>query len=437
MSLLFSRLLVLLLTLVVCGTAHAEYDSLRRQYYALKRKDPRVERRDSWRQLSESLRSHIDHHSDASEAPEGYLVFARLSERLYRMHGDPRELAKAVAYYERLARNYKGSRFVDDGLLSLGDLRREFLNDETAARSAYFEIIDVYPKGDQVKKAKKRLGIVLQDREKDSPGSSVPPIVPPIKNAKVVPPIEVSSAVKPLRSKITPGSREVATNSTERWPPLIVIDPGHGGENKGAVGVKGVLEKDVVLNISLYLDEFLRKRLGAKTLLTRARDTDLELQDRIQLANDKDADLFISIHANASQYKTAQGIETYYLDNTNDRSSLKLAERENASIKSNLGDLDFILSDLIQNAKQEESIALAHYLQDSLYTTLSKYYEGVRNLGVKKAPFYVLVGAHMPCVLVEVSFIDHPVEGRRLISRKYQKLVAQSLYEGLRNYFKR
>ena len=196
----------------------------------------------------------------------------------------------------------------------------------------------------------------------------------------------------------------------------------------------------MVLQISLYLDQLIRERLRARTVLTRSTDVFIPLADRTRIANDKNADLFISIHANASEYKTASGVETYYLDNTNDKSSLRLAERENTSLEFGKGagkdiDVSFMLSDLIQSAKLDDSISLAHELQQSLYTTLARYYHEVDNLGVKKAPFYVLVGAHMPCVLVEVSFIDHPLEGRRLTDKRYQRLIALSLYQGVRKFF--
>lgn len=220
--------------------------------------------------------------------------------------------------------------------------------------------------------------------------------------------------------------------------PLIVIDPGHGGEDLGAQGVDSILEKDIVLKVAMNLERLLQDRLRARTRLTRDKDIFIPLGDRTKLANDLQADLFISIHANASEYRTASGIETYYLDNTADKSSLKLAERENASLKfggGNESDLSFMLSDLIQNTKLDDSISLAHHVQRSIIKTLGPYYKGVKDLGVKKAPFYVLVGAHMPCILTEVSFIDHPLEGKRLGDERYQVLIAQALYEGVRAFF--
>jgi len=214
--------------------------------------------------------------------------------------------------------------------------------------------------------------------------------------------------------------------------PVIVIDPGHGGVEEGAKGVGGALEKEVVLKISLLVDQMLRKELKVKTLLTRTEDVDVPLEKRTKFANDNKADLFISVHANASVSRRGYGVETYYLDNTNDRSSQKLAKRENASVgKVALDDLSFILSDLIQNAKLDESISLAHNIQNSLTKNLGSK---TRSLGVKKAPFYVLVGAHMPCVLVEVSFIDHPKEGKLLVTDEYQYEIARSLVEGVKNF---
>lgn len=220
--------------------------------------------------------------------------------------------------------------------------------------------------------------------------------------------------------------------------PLIVIDPGHGGVEEGAKGVTGDLEKNVVLAISLELEKLLKSKSKITPVLTRKTDLDISLAERTKIANSNNADLFISIHANASVTKKLSGIETYYLDNTDDHASLKLAERENTTLKKGKqDDLDFILSDLIQTGKLEESISLAHYLQDNLITTIQKVYPSVRDLGVKKAPFYVLVGAHMPCVLVEVSFIDHQVEGKLLADKKYQKLIAKALYEGVLKFLVR
>jgi len=221
--------------------------------------------------------------------------------------------------------------------------------------------------------------------------------------------------------------------------PLIVIDAGHGGEDLGALSPEGIHEKDIVLNIALILDVLLRERLRAKTVLTRVDDTFIPLPMRTNIANVNNADLFISIHANASEHRQAKGVETYYLDNTKDKSSLKLAERENSAGAFANGalanDLSFMLGDLIQNVKLEDSISLAHYIENALVNNIKTINPTVNKLGVKKAPFYVLVGVHSPCVLTEVSFIDNAEEGRLLAKEAYQTVVAEGIYQGVLKYF--
>ena len=217
--------------------------------------------------------------------------------------------------------------------------------------------------------------------------------------------------------------------------PRIVIDPGHGGRDPGARGY--VVEKVVTLVVAQRLAGLLRERLGAETILTRNDDDTLELADRTERANAEGADLYVSIQANASRNRQAAGIETYYLNNTNDRASIRLAAMENGLdfVPQAEGTrLRYILSDLLQVGKIEESVRLASTVQRTLVGHLGTRYSGVADLGVKQGPFYVLVGAHMPCVLVEMSFLTHPVEGRRLASEAYQAAVAEGLYGGIAAY---
>jgi N-acetylmuramoyl-L-alanine amidase len=217
----------------------------------------------------------------------------------------------------------------------------------------------------------------------------------------------------------------------------IMIDPGHGGKDPGALGAGGVAEKDVVLAISRRLGRKLVERQQADILFTRMTDVFIPLEERIARANAAKADLFVSVHANASANPELQGVETYYLNNTNDRATIRLAALENGW-RQEKSDLDgggtglaYILSDLIQTGKEEESIALAHHLQESIVARARERYPRIQNLGVKKGPFYVLVGAHMPCVLVETAFMTHPVEGRHLLSPEYQEALAEGLYLGI------
>lgn len=214
----------------------------------------------------------------------------------------------------------------------------------------------------------------------------------------------------------------------------IVIDPGHGGKDPGATGIRGVVEKEIVLRVAKKLADRLKKELGIEVILTRHDDTFIPLEDRTAIANAQGADLFISLHTNASPNPEAKGLETYYLDNTNDEGSIRLAARENATSRKSISDLQFILSDLTQNLKLEDSISLAHRLQSSIVSEMGPKYGEVRDLGVKKALFYVLVGARMPSVLVEMFFITNRAEGSALARRSYQNSLVDALFEGIKKY---
>jgi len=215
----------------------------------------------------------------------------------------------------------------------------------------------------------------------------------------------------------------------------IVIDPGHGGHDFGAPGyLKGVHEKDVVLAISKKLAHKMRRELKCEVILTRTKDRFISLEERTALANTKNADLFISIHTNAFTNRRAYGIETYFLNLATDKDAMRVAARENATTTKNISDLQAILSDLMKNAKINESSRLADYVQKSLYRTLRKKYRRIKNKGVKQAPFYVLIGAQMPSILVETSFISNPRECKRLINSTYQNRLCDAIIQGVKAY---
>ncbi len=214
----------------------------------------------------------------------------------------------------------------------------------------------------------------------------------------------------------------------------IVLDPGHGGKDPGAIGVGGIAEKDIVLAVAKKLERKLKQEMGVEVVLTRRDDRFIPLEDRTAIANAEGADLFVSLHMNASPNGEAKGLETYYLDNTNDEGSLRLAARENSTSRRNVSDLQFILSDMTQNMKLEDSITLAHHLQHSLVDGMSTRLAEVKDLGVKKALFYVLVGARMPSVLVEMFFITNKIEGRAMSEESYQNAVVDALYDGILKY---
>lgn len=220
----------------------------------------------------------------------------------------------------------------------------------------------------------------------------------------------------------------------------IMLDPGHGGHDPGARGPNGTYEKDIVLALSHLLGRKLASRLPVEVLFTRTADVFVPLEERTARANAAKADLFLSLHANASPNPAMQGIETYYLNNTDDRATIRLAAMENGLLSQRHSrrepGLSYILSDLIQKGKEEESIVLARHLQEAMVLRAKEHYPSVRNLGVKKGPFYVLVGAHMPCVLVEVAFLSHRVEGQHLLSPKYQEALAEGLFLGIARFLR-
>ncbi|MDA8139236.1 MAG: N-acetylmuramoyl-L-alanine amidase [Desulfobacteraceae bacterium] len=215
----------------------------------------------------------------------------------------------------------------------------------------------------------------------------------------------------------------------------IVIDPGHGGKDFGAPGaIRGVHEKQVTLEIGRRLAEKIRSQLKCDVVMTRNSDTYLSLEERTAIANTQNADLFISIHTNAAQDHQAYGMETYILNLATDDESIRVAARENATSTKNISDLDSILQDLMQNAKVNESTRLAGYVQIGAYSRLGKKFEPLRNKGVKKAPFYVLLGADMPSILVETAFISNPRECQRLTSPEFQDVFCQGIVDGIKHY---
>ncbi|HVO22877.1 MAG TPA: N-acetylmuramoyl-L-alanine amidase [Candidatus Margulisiibacteriota bacterium] len=217
----------------------------------------------------------------------------------------------------------------------------------------------------------------------------------------------------------------------------IVLDPGHGGKDPGAIGVGAIAEKDIVLAIALQLRDRLQVA-GFNVVLTRDSDVFIPLEERTARANAEQADLFVSIHGNASPNPRLSGVETYYLNNTNDRATIRLAEMENGLRAVTGGgrghDVSLILSDLIQSYKIEESVSLAEQLQKAVVADLGAQGWKANDLGVKRGPFYVLVGAGMPCVLVEVSFLTHPEEAARLAQPGYQQAIAAGLLRGIQRF---
>ncbi len=216
----------------------------------------------------------------------------------------------------------------------------------------------------------------------------------------------------------------------------IVIDPGHGGKDPGAIS-NGIKEKDIVLAIAKQLAPALTKELGCKVILTRDDDTFIPLEERTAIANTHGADLFLSLHINAHPSKSVSGLETYYLNLSTNAEAMRVAARENATSTHQMSDLQDILSDILQNSKINESSRLANQVHQAILSqsiSENNAYSNIKNLGVKQAPFYVLIGAQMPAILLEIGFISNKGDASNLTNQNFIDMIIKEISKGLRTY---
>lgn len=215
----------------------------------------------------------------------------------------------------------------------------------------------------------------------------------------------------------------------------IVIDPGHGGHDMGTIGPHGLAEKDLCLDVALRLGKLIQEKLpAAEVVYTRKDDTFVPLEERTAIANQAKADLFVSIHANSSRDHNARGVETYYLNFATSQEAMEVATRENALSQTSLHDLQDMIRKIARNEKIEESKELAGDIQDSLSKRLQQISHSERSRGVKKAPFVVLIGADMPSVLIEISFLSNPNDEKLLKKPEQRQRVAEGLFHGVSSY---
>ncbi len=214
----------------------------------------------------------------------------------------------------------------------------------------------------------------------------------------------------------------------------IVIDPGHGGHDQGTIGRRGLREKDLVLDVSKRLAKLIEERMGSEVILTRSDDTFIPLERRTAIANEKRADLFVSLHANSSPQARVAGVETYYLNFSDSQDALEVAARENASSQKSVFELKDLIEKISMHDKVEESRELANRVQTSLFAFSTRYNSGIRNRGVKKAPFVVLIGASMPSILAEIAFLSNSREESLLRRGEHRQKLAEALYRGISRY---
>jgi N-acetylmuramoyl-L-alanine amidase len=214
----------------------------------------------------------------------------------------------------------------------------------------------------------------------------------------------------------------------------VVIDPGHGGHDQGTEGVKGLLEKDLVLDVAKRVGKLIEEQLGAEVVYTRTDDTFIPLESRTAIANEKKADLFLSIHANSSPVPRIAGVETFYRNMTTSRDALDVAARENATSQRSIADMEDLLHKLMIGDKVEESKEFAGRVQQSLYAFSARSLPGTKDRGVKKAPLVVLFGAKSPSVLVEIGFLSNAREEALLRKHDYRQKLAEALFRGVSRY---
>jgi N-acetylmuramoyl-L-alanine amidase len=215
----------------------------------------------------------------------------------------------------------------------------------------------------------------------------------------------------------------------------IVIDAGHGGHDTGTIGPTGLMEKDLCLDVALRLGKIIQQRLpGADVVYTRSDDTFIPLEERTHIANEAKADLFISIHANSSHDHDARGIETYYLNLKGSAEAMEVAARENATASESVHDLEDLVKRIARSEKIDESKEFASDIQESLAKRIQKNYKPVKDRGVRKAPFVVLIGADMPSVLTEISFLSNPADEQLLKKPEHRQRVAEGIYQGVASY---
>jgi N-acetylmuramoyl-L-alanine amidase len=262
-------------------------------------------------------------------------------------------------------------------------------------------------------------------RKKPSPTRPPPPDTPDADDTPSAPSHEAEPTAAGERSLVRTLGLKIGR---------IVIDAGHGGHDSGTTGPGGIEEKEVVLDVALRLGKLLKQRLGADVIFTRDNDTFIPLETRTAIANKAQADLFLSIHANSSPDSSARGVETYYLNFTTSPDALEVAARENAVSNESIHELSDLVKKITLKDKIDESREFAADVQKSLYGDLEDGNPGLRDRGVKKAPFVVLIGANMPSILAEISFLTNSDDARELRQPAYRQRIAESLYRGVSRY---
>lgn len=391
-----------LIATATAETTEQSHEVLRKSYFRLKNIDPKISDKDAWQKVVTEYQYFFERNEGLND--KAYFEYASLLQEYGKAMSDPKLLDNSIEVFDDLANKFPQSNLADDALLKETEILKLRGASAATLKDAYQAIIGRFPSSDSAEVAR-----VLLSRISEAESQNV-----------------FSS-----ENKNSVAGKEDLGNSPSL--PVVVLDPGHGGEDFGAENEMGLFEKDVVLSIALEAERLINTRGFAKPILTRRTDTFVPLLERVAIANNNNAALFLSLHNNASPKKNQSGLNTYVLDNSSDEASRLLAERENKSsgTTDDTSDLDFIISDLIQTSKHPKSLLLANSIDRFVSASVKSVWPKAPSTKIRKAPFYVLVGARMPCALVELFFLDHNVDSEFLVDPSFRKKLAEGIVNGV------
>jgi len=419
--------------------------------------------REGWESVLRELDVALRAAPQGARASEVELTSARVRAELFEVSRSPADARSAFAALRKVDEDHPGP----SGLAALYTaVQLSWHTKDPGDRAAAAKrLIERYPDSDEAKKVAARTAAIThpaasatapiaaeEDADEADAGEESPepeaPADPPSRSTPIVRAVKTAVAAltepPPDEESLTPAeAREMRKAALHSGMPLaaqlglkvrrVVVDAGHGGRDTGAIGPHGLREKDMALAIARSLAEQL-KSLGFQVIMTRSKDVFVSLDERTRIANEAHADLFVSIHCNAARRRKLEGVETWTLNVSGDRYAARLAAFENAEAERTVSDLRLILADLATRANAGDARELAQSVQSSLVRTLRSRVGPVRDHGVKQALFYVLLGAHMPSILVETGFISNPAEESRLKSKRFQQGTAEAVARGVKDF---